>query len=739
MGLSATALFACFATAQASWQPQPGFTSRFGAAAAYDAARGVTILFGGNDGVRRDDTWQWDGTNLTLLQPANRPPARADHTMCYDSLRQRVLLCGGAPVSGSASDLWSWDGSDWTRIQTAHSPTSYIRVLLAYDAARDRVVHLGAPSYSDAYPGLWEFDGTDWVQFPIVTSNWPLSNADPLFAYDGAAGNTALCKTGGSTTYMWRWNGTAWSRETGPGFNTMTGARMVYDPAQQALLLVSGTSSLSTGTLHRWQPASRTWVSLATTGPVTQRHAYAYDTSRNRLVVVGGMPNGTPADSSLFEWTGSNWSRRTYAPPYPRTGHRMVYDRANDRLVLYGGSSITGTVSDTWVWDDGHWVLAVPQGTVSSPPNPGQLTGVALAHDEARGITLLHGDGVGTGTWLLQNNQWTEVAQAGPSPRQSPGLVFDRRRARIVLFGGRRSATNLDDQWHWDGTAWTQQFPLHRPSPRYSAGIAYDAARDRIVLVGGSMTAGIPNDTWEFDGTDWSVQSGGLLPVGNAPTLVYDEAREITLGAFPQSNGTMPTWQWDGQDWSPFSPAVVPPARREATLVNTAAGVRLDGGDMPWPAPSGSYLSEPWLLASPTLAQRSAFGLPGQTGAGPLELRGVGALPWIGSDLEFEFGLLPGVPLPGLWFGFSQHAWSGQPLPLNLAGLGFPGTMLRISLDLPWPVLNNGQGLAKASIALPALPELVGMQVFCQAFVYEPATAGLTTSNGLVLTLGLRG
>jgi hypothetical protein len=39
-------------------------------------------------------------------------------------------------------------------------------------------------------------------------------------------------------------------------------------------------------------------------------------------------------------------------------------------------------------------------------------------------------------------------------------LAYDRRRDRVVLFGGRRGWPNdLNDTWEWDGSRWTEILP----------------------------------------------------------------------------------------------------------------------------------------------------------------------------------------------------------------------------------------------------------------------------------------
>src|SRR5260370_12293240 len=54
---------------------------------AFDAARGVAILFGGEDfeGKMLDDTWTWDGRNSTMRSPKRPPSARAGPLVAHHS------------------------------------------------------------------------------------------------------------------------------------------------------------------------------------------------------------------------------------------------------------------------------------------------------------------------------------------------------------------------------------------------------------------------------------------------------------------------------------------------------------------------------------------------------------------------------------------------------------------------------------------------------------------------------
>ncbi len=95
-------------------------------AAAFDAARGQIVKFGGSTFILTeiDDTWVWDGTQWTKMNPATKPSARTRAQMAYDPKRQRVVLFGGFnSMFGPQYDTWEWDGSNWTMPPSANPPT----------------------------------------------------------------------------------------------------------------------------------------------------------------------------------------------------------------------------------------------------------------------------------------------------------------------------------------------------------------------------------------------------------------------------------------------------------------------------------------------------------------------------------------------------------------------------------------------------------------------------------------
>ena len=67
-------------------------------------------------------------------------------------------------------------------------------------------------------------------------------------------------------------------------------------------------------------------------------------------------------------------------------------------------------------------------------------------------------------------------------------------------------ANNLGDAFEWDGSTWTQ-LPANGPASRHGATMVYDARRAAVILFGGRHSGGFFADTWSIGA---STGSGGI-------------------------------------------------------------------------------------------------------------------------------------------------------------------------------------------------------------------------------------
>ena len=66
-------------------------------------------MFGGFNGRYLGDTWEWDGTSWRRVANSG-PEARTNHAMAYDGARGVTVLHGGNTRRG---ETWEWDGNSW--------------------------------------------------------------------------------------------------------------------------------------------------------------------------------------------------------------------------------------------------------------------------------------------------------------------------------------------------------------------------------------------------------------------------------------------------------------------------------------------------------------------------------------------------------------------------------------------------------------------------------------------------
>lgn len=239
------------------------------------------------------------------------------------------------------------------------------------------------------------------------------------------------------------------------------------------------------------------------------------------------------------------WTQRHVAPPSNGFDSAMAHDGARGVSVLFGGTWGSGYSDDTWEWDGVSWSRRMVTG-------PAGRSRHALAYDSARGMTVLFG-GWGTGadanTWEWDGTDSHLRSSAGPSARVGHTMAYDSARGVTVMFGGNWGSgySGNAETWEWSGIDWTLM-ATSGPPRRYGHAMAYDSARGVTVMFGGVSDLTTYGDTWEWDGTDWveRAQTGPSPRTG--AVMVYDERRGATVMFGGQDFDEL--WEWDGTDWT---------------------------------------------------------------------------------------------------------------------------------------------------------------------------------------------
>lgn len=338
----------------------------------------------------------WQSIDEPTCSAANGLLTRVAFAMAYDVARDRIVLFGGKQVGGPRlGDTWEWDGQCWTRLSPPNSPSARQNHAMAYDESTSRVVLFGGTGIGSNEPlgDTWTWDGTTWTQVSsgIPTGTAPCARTDHAMVYDSARQEVVLF--GGQST-----NGPpcsqVWFRDT-------------------------------------WAWKNNTWslraASTSNSPPARTGFRMAFDRARSVAVLCGGYIGPTAMfDNDTWEWNGATWSQ--FAPansPSPREYAAVVFDRARNRTIYYGGSDgMGGVYGDQWEWDGVNWVQFNPAAA-----SPGARQSSEMVFDPQRQCVVLHGGitaapASGTDTWgFAQFAQFVTLGPGCPGSNGTPTMT----------------------------------------------------------------------------------------------------------------------------------------------------------------------------------------------------------------------------------------------------------------------------------------------------------------------------
>lgn len=182
---------------------------RYNFGLAYDSARHVTVMFGGEwDGGRLNDTWEFDGNTWIERTVPMPPPARRFPAIAFDAARGVTVMFGGE-VNGVTwlNDTWEWDGQSWIDRTSTLKPAAKYNSVMAFDSRRGKAVLFGYTNQGNYE--VWEYPATPgpYILVQPVT---------PTVCLGGSV--TFIVEAGGTTPleYQWRKNGYPMDGKTDP-------------------------------------------------------------------------------------------------------------------------------------------------------------------------------------------------------------------------------------------------------------------------------------------------------------------------------------------------------------------------------------------------------------------------------------------------------------------------------------------------------------------------------------------
>ena len=343
----------------ATWTQLPSGFERYYQRAIYDSLRSRMLVFAGVDSLFRNDVHELTlgpapAWNLLAPGGVSLPDVRDTHELVYDPVRDRMLVFAGAKMFGATTilfnDVWGMSlgpSPTWTQLTpTGTKPAARHGHNTIYDPVRDRLIVFGGRDVIGRRNDVWQLSlsGTPaWLQLtPSGTPPTPRSDA------------TAI-----------------------------------YDPVRDRMIVFGGFDGMPTWKGDVWELtfSPLAWNQITVLGGPTarSRHAAIYDPVNDGMVVFGGW-DGTG------HWTNDVWNLSLAGSPSwhditpsagsapdPRWGHTAIYDAANRRLVIFGGSAATG-----FFFDDA-WALSLgPAVAVENVPPASRLSVLNAGPNPAR-------------------------------------------------------------------------------------------------------------------------------------------------------------------------------------------------------------------------------------------------------------------------------------------------------------------------------------------------------------------
>lgn len=555
---------------------------REGQAAVYDPVGDRLVVFGGFNRAPQNDTWVFDvgvtGNQWRLLMVSGtRPTARWGHSMIYDPMGDRVVIFGGYDETGQyKNDVWALSlrpTPGWAQLSSVGGPPPARWMHSAiYDPVRQRmVVCMGVSgSTPSAFNDVWALSLSMTPTWTMLTTlpvgGGPAPRKGQSAIYDPIRDRLVIFSgaSASSSSDVWAllFSNNTWSNISPGGVSPAVRQchSAIYVPAGDRMIVFGGIAGnalfndaweLSFGPGGSWSDIT---PPTPPDSPMRRRcHSAVYLPTNNTMILYGGSgsPSGLYIQPEYLSdtWalglgTAVEWSRLLSLETRLTGRHNtsMIYDSANDRIVIFGGATYGGgPLDDVWSYSFG----------VSGPIEVWQE---------------LHPAGV------------------GPAARESHSAIVDGPGNRMIVFGGVRPGPQFDNDvtalnLTVFGEAWTSLVPSGSP-PQGRAGHAaiYDPVRGRMLMFGGSKV--IPPSTVVTFSDTWALSLSGtvgwteLLPSGTAPVLeqpqgVYDPLRDrmIVVG---KGASAVEVWALSlsgSLAWTVLSPSGTPPSLRSKASV----------------------------------------------------------------------------------------------------------------------------------------------------------------------------
>ncbi len=323
-----------------------------------------------------NQTWN----QLTTIDP--KPTARCGHTAVYDNNNHKMIVFGG--------NLWGpgMTNDVWVLSNDTMYPT-WAQLTVTGDIPVGRWTHSAV--YDDVNNRMIIFGGYD--SYNYYNDVYVLTNAN------GLTGTPTWIKL----------------TPTGAAPSKRVGHNAVYDSTNNRMIIFGGNINEITYFNDVWILSNAnglggtpSWSQLSTDNGIPDKryaHSGCYDSINNKMIIFGGRYGNDSYKNDTWILSNANglngigyWSQISTIGNIPATRwyHNTVYDPTTNRMILFGGGYLVGTI----FYND-NWILTNPNG-------------------------------------LGGNTSWIQTNPNGvlPTSRAFSSSVFDSDKNCLVVFGG---------------------------------------------------------------------------------------------------------------------------------------------------------------------------------------------------------------------------------------------------------------------------------------------------------------
>lgn len=277
--------------------------------------------------VGLDDTWSWDGTTWTRLEPQARPAAGG---FSMAALGQRAVVVGRGKE-------WVWTGQDWSqRGRAERLVRPFIDTPLGFASFADQVV-----AVDDR--GTWTYTEAEGWRREATKTTPPL---------------TALCSWNDRVVMFgqqtWSWRGGDWQLIATEALDASVPDASVSGP-QTLVYVTRGPRLFEVGASVREFDGTR-WKSVANVGRPPDVYWLQLAGTPSRVMGFGvGM-----AGPEAWEWQGSTWARADDG--FGASSANTLF-AVEDQLYVFGERSGDGGVATgLWRWTGAGWERVEVEG-----------------------------------------------------------------------------------------------------------------------------------------------------------------------------------------------------------------------------------------------------------------------------------------------------------------------------------------------------------------------------------------